>query len=299
MTSEANDTLQECFLSPFDFGSSDNSGGFTKMPNQIIEALLKADLSKHESRVLNAVIYRTLRFHKSMDWVSGALISSDTDLSKSRVSEALKRLVDRKILIKNGRKLGVNPAVSEWAFDIKSISKAGTKVPDTRNKSSAKVEPILGTKIDESSVKVEPEVPEKWNSEFRKSGTTKETITKETITKEVKDNVGQADKNEFPDQVIDYLNQAAGKNFRHTDSNRKFIRARSSEGFKFEDFQKVIDIKSREWKNNPKMDPYLRPSTLFNSEKFEGYLNQGNQIPNAGGYDCNDTSWGDDLSVVM
>ncbi|WP_341218014.1 conserved phage C-terminal domain-containing protein [Neptunomonas phycophila] len=299
MISAPNDAQQKCFPSSLGYGSSDNRGGFTKMPNQIIEALLKADLSKHENRVLNAVIHRTLRFHKSMDWVSGALISLDTDLSKSRVSEALKRLVDRKILIKNGRKLGVNPAVSEWVFDIKYISKAGTKVPDTRNKSSAEAEPILGTKIAESSVKVEPEVPETWNSEFRKSGTTKETITKETITKEVKDNVGQADKNEFPDQVIDYLNQAAGKNFRHTDSNRKFIRARSSEGFKFEDFQRVIDIKSREWKNNPGMNRYLRPATLFNGEKFEGYLNQGNPVPNTDGYDSNDTSWGDDLNVVM
>ena len=51
------------------------------------------------------------------------------------------------------------------------------------------------------------------------------------------------------------------------------IKARINEGFTIDDFKKVIDIKTAEWKDDPKMSKYIRPETLF-SNKFEGYLNQ-------------------------
>ncbi|NCB45345.1 MAG: hypothetical protein EOM59_22360, partial [Clostridia bacterium] len=35
----------------------------------------------------------------------------------------------------------------------------------------------------------------------------------------------------------------------------------------------VIDKKCAQWKGTD-MDKYLRPSTLFNASKFEGYLNE-------------------------
>lgn len=48
-----------------------------------------------------------------------------------------------------------------------------------------------------------------------------------------------------------------------------------NENFTEEDFKKVIDIKTKEWKNDKTMCKYLRPETLFGT-KFEGYLNQEN-----------------------
>lgn len=72
--------------------------------------------------------------------------------------------------------------------------------------------------------------------------------------------------------VIDYLNEKAGKNFKLVESNKKHINARIKEGFKLEDFKKVIDNKVTEWKNDDKMNQYLRPETLFSS-KFQSYLN--------------------------
>lgn len=56
--------------------------------------------------------------------------------------------------------------------------------------------------------------------------------------------------------------------------NAKHINARLKEGHTVEEMKTVIDRKVAEWKGGP-MDEYLRPSTLFNSEKFEGYLNAG------------------------
>ena len=74
--------------------------------------------------------------------------------------------------------------------------------------------------------------------------------------------------------VISYLNDRAGKKFRNVQGNAKHINARLKEGHTVEDMKLVIDRKVAEWKGGP-MDEYLRPPTLFNSEKFEGYLNAG------------------------
>lgn len=74
--------------------------------------------------------------------------------------------------------------------------------------------------------------------------------------------------------VVNYLNLKTSKNFKESTKNTvKHISARIKEGFTFDDFKSVIDIKTAEWKNSKEMSKYLRPETLFGN-KFEGYLNQ-------------------------
>ncbi len=87
------------------------------------------------------------------------------------------------------------------------------------------------------------------------------------------DNINRI-KNNIYSRVIDHLNEKASKSFKYTTKKTKScIDARIREGFKEEDFLKVIDIKTKEWKDNPDMSKYLRPETLFGT-KFESYLQQ-------------------------
>lgn len=73
--------------------------------------------------------------------------------------------------------------------------------------------------------------------------------------------------------VIAYLNEKAGTNYRPTTpKTQTLIRARMKEGFTLDDFKAVIDKQCAEWLNDPKMEKYLRPETLFGT-KFENYLN--------------------------
>lgn len=86
-------------------------------------------------------------------------------------------------------------------------------------------------------------------------------------------------------EIINYLNDAADKKYRPTTKKTKdCIKARWNEGFRLEDFKNVIDIKTAEWKNDPKMNKFLRPETLFGN-KFEGYLNQTDTTIPDDGYD--------------
>lgn len=73
-------------------------------------------------------------------------------------------------------------------------------------------------------------------------------------------------------KIIDYLNKLIGSRFTNESSDsRKLIKARWNEGNALEDFISVIDIKVKQWKDNPEMSKYLRPSTLFSAKNFENY----------------------------
>ena len=122
---------------------------------------------------------------------------------------------------------------------------------------------------------------EKWGSYQTKENITDSKSNNNTDKKSTRNqqqidtnkNVKNVNNNIYS-RVIDYLNEKASKNFKCTTKKTKScIDARLREGFKEADFLKVIDIKTEEWKNNPNMNKYLRPETLFGT-KFESYLQQ-------------------------
>lgn len=75
-------------------------------------------------------------------------------------------------------------------------------------------------------------------------------------------------------EIIDYLNEKAGTQYRYkSQKTKEKIKARYNEGFTSDNFKKVIDIKCDEWLSDPNMCKYIRPETLFGN-KFESYLNK-------------------------
>ncbi|MCR6111782.1 conserved phage C-terminal domain-containing protein [Bacillus sp. A301a_S52] len=79
---------------------------------------------------------------------------------------------------------------------------------------------------------------------------------------------------EITKDIIAYLNEKAAKRFKPTSQKtKKLIQARLNEKFELDDFKQVIDNKVASWKNDSKMNAFLRPETLFGT-KFESYLNE-------------------------
>ncbi|MFI3729484.1 conserved phage C-terminal domain-containing protein [Vagococcus fluvialis] len=86
-------------------------------------------------------------------------------------------------------------------------------------------------------------------------------------------------------EIVDYLNLKTQKKYRSSGSKTKAcIKARWNDGFRLDDFKKVIDNKCFDWLvpgkkiNGTPASNYLRPETLFGN-KFEGYLNENNVVP--------------------
>jgi len=107
----------------------------------------------------------------------------------------------------------------------------------------------------------------------------KDSIVKESIEEDSEElyiiNPAEPDKKaKIPyKEIIDYLNTVIGSHYKPTtQKTQQLIRARYKEGYRLDDFKRVIDIKYKEWFGT-KFEIYLRPETLFGT-KFEWYLNQ-------------------------
>lgn len=80
--------------------------------------------------------------------------------------------------------------------------------------------------------------------------------------------------NKYIVEIIEYLNSVCGTSYKNNSKKTvTLIKARLKENYTVNDFKKVIDTMNTKWKGT-QFEQYLRPSTLFNEDKFEGYLNQ-------------------------
>jgi len=123
-----------------------------------------------------------------------------------------------------------------------------------------------------------------WDKYQTKSDKKASEKRRENVEETLLNNKGNEVKNEkniyIPyEEIITYLNEKIGTSYKSTTpKTQECIRARWNEGFKLDDFKKVIDNKIADWKGKKTKDgrdceEWLRPITLFGT-KFESYLNQ-------------------------
>ena len=231
--------------------------GYTEIANELLEALYQVPLSSTEFRILLYILRKTYGFKKKSDWISQKQIAKEFGIYKQHVSRAIKELKTKNMITnnieKNKKILGVQKDYGKWELP-KLVTNKLQELVTNKNKVTR-----IGYQSNQNRL---PKVT--------KIGTHKRNYTKETITKEER-------KKTIPipyKEIIDYLNQKTGKNFKGTTTKTmSFIKARFGEGYVLDDFRSVIDKKTAKWKNDPKMCDYLRPETLFGT-KFESYLNE-------------------------
>jgi uncharacterized phage protein (TIGR02220 family) len=73
------------------------------------------------------------------------------------------------------------------------------------------------------------------------------------------------------EEVILFLNTHCNRSFHVTAENLKFPRARLKAGASVEDLKLIVRHKFSQWSGTDRSE-YLRPSTLFQAEKFDAYL---------------------------
>ncbi|EHA4364014.1 replication protein [Escherichia coli] len=103
---------------------ADLDDGFTRIANELLEAVMRAGLSQHQLLVFMAVMRKTYGFNKKSDWVSNEQLSELTGILPHKCSAAKSVLVKRGILTQTGRVIGINKTVSEWSsLPVKGIEK--------------------------------------------------------------------------------------------------------------------------------------------------------------------------------
>ncbi|WP_071394807.1 conserved phage C-terminal domain-containing protein [Bacillus tuaregi] len=101
-----------------------------------------------------------------------------------------------------------------------------------------------------------------------------ECVVNQAIPESTTENTSE-NKNNIPfSEIITYLNDQANTSYKPgTKKTKDLITTRWNEGFRLEDFKRVIDLKAQEWLHDCVWNKYLRPETLF-GPKFESYCNQ-------------------------
>ncbi|EHI2440685.1 TPA: replication protein [Salmonella enterica subsp. enterica serovar Typhimurium] len=142
---------------------ADLDDGFTRIANEILEAVMHAGLSQHQLLVFMAVMRKTYGFNKKSDWVSNEQLSELTGILPHKCSSAKSALVKRGILTQTGRVIGINKTVSEWS----SLPVKGTEKKPYLEK----------VNLPESGKK---SLPESGNGYYLNQVNTKDTITKDS-----------------------------------------------------------------------------------------------------------------------
>ena len=180
--------------------------------------------------------------------------------SEKKIQRILQKMVDEDLIIKGNYNENPWNQTSWYAFGNMGEKLKNALSIDWSNLSNAFTESVQCTK--DKSVQCKT-----VNKTFNL------TVNKRNI-KESSDDTDLSASETIPYvEIIDYLNSKCLKSYKHKNRiAREKIRARWNEGFRLEDFKRVIDIKAAEWLNDTEMNRYLRPDTLFGS-KFEIYLN--------------------------
>ena len=111
---------------------ADTEDGFMRVANEITDSLLMADLTVRQLKVMLAIMRKTYGFNKPMDRLTNTQIAAMTGIHHTHVCAAKRQLIERKFLIADGVKIGVNKVVSQW------ISQDSLTLAKTANKTLAK-----------------------------------------------------------------------------------------------------------------------------------------------------------------
>jgi len=95
--------------------------GYTRIANELIDALCTLPISGGEWSVVMAVIRKTYGFQKKADWISNNQLAEMTGMRRERVVEAKSKLIKKGVLIKSGKSIMLNKDYQQWQLVRKSV----------------------------------------------------------------------------------------------------------------------------------------------------------------------------------
>ena len=99
--------------------------GYTRIANELLEAIYLMPKSDYEHRIFLLIIRRTYGYQKKSDWISLSQICAETGIAKSNASRTIKKLIQKNMIVKEGRRLAVQKNYEAWM--------APAKVPRGKN----------------------------------------------------------------------------------------------------------------------------------------------------------------------
>ncbi|MEY0290863.1 replication protein [Providencia rettgeri] len=93
---------------------ADLDNGYTRIANELLEAVMLANLTQHQLLVFFAIARKTYGYNKKSDWVGNEQLSKLTGMLPHKCSAAKRELVSRGILLAEKRHVSINKNIHEW-----------------------------------------------------------------------------------------------------------------------------------------------------------------------------------------
>ncbi|WFV63147.1 replication protein [Escherichia coli] len=176
---------------------ADLDDGYTRIANELLEAVMLAGLTQHQLLVFLAVMRKTYGFNKRLDWVSNEQLSELTGILPHKCSAAKSVLVKRGIFIQSGRNIGINNVVSEWST-----------LPESGKKNKVYLKEV---NLPESGKK---SLPKSGKGTYPNQVNTKDKLTKDNIKPFSSENSGESSdqpENDLPVEKPDAAIQSGSR----------------------------------------------------------------------------------------
>lgn len=151
--------------------------GYTKIADELLEAISKWHLSSYECRVLLFLIRKTYGWNKKEDWISLSQFVLATGIRESHISRALNLLIKQNMVTKRGK-------IKQPQWSIQKDFDKWVRLPK-------------GVRTHSSLPKGVRDLTKRGNSSLPKGGDTTNTITKDTLTKESGETTPAQEMNNF------------------------------------------------------------------------------------------------------
>ncbi|MBL4866382.1 MAG: replication protein [Pseudomonadales bacterium] len=111
--------------------SPQTEDGFTRIANELLEAIIHNDFSKREMKIIWAVIRKTYGWQQKFDRIALSQFEELTGLKKNHISTTLAALMDKKVVLKRDYKYSLNKRYFEWEGNKYSPEIGLKKSPET------------------------------------------------------------------------------------------------------------------------------------------------------------------------
>ena len=218
-------------------GNPQLEDGFTRVANELLEALLAAPLSGQEFRIALTVIRKTYGYRKKVDRISMGQFEKETGITKKRCQLVMKELVEKNIIIKGGSfwkpTYGPQKNYKQWKFQT-------TPQEEGPPQEKGKVPPKRGVKL-----------PPCRGATKDSKDTSKDSSNEEKEIKEVFESYN----------VITKIRS-------RSDSRKSKIRVRLKEYGKerilgaIENYQRVLDDPTNHWTHRFPIERFMTPENI-------------------------------------
>lgn len=231
---------------------ADLDNGYSRVANEILEATMASGLSETELCIILAVWRKTYGYNKKMDWISNEQLESMILKHSTHCSTAKNQLITKKVLIQQGRKVGINTNLSEWETKNNGFSKTLAKPAKKTLAESAK--------------------PTKQKVLNTKDNNTKDNKDKIPLTP-VGENIAL--------EILNYFNQLTNSQFQSTEPILKALNTIKSKGecYTPDEIKLVMEWAVKTWTKGKD----LKPQNLCRMTRFDGYLSDALKWKNRDG----------------